>query len=149
MDIQTVADLRAALRNGILGVIVSSSPTLADVPSPAVETRTAQVSLADIDLSTAMGQLQARDRLHETARRLCARVADAEDLSHQPNFVACVHDSLAAALKQLGTARVALDRPAAHGQDPAVTPTSAGLRQLQRTAFAAASHMTTDEHSSP
>ena len=63
-------------------------------------TRSAKVSLAGLDLSSADGARAARERLRRTARRLCAQVADELDLSHQSNFVACVDESLAAALRQ-------------------------------------------------
>jgi UrcA family protein len=64
-------------------------------------TRTENVSLADLDLSTPEGVRAAHDRLHETARRLCSQVADSQDISHQPNYVACVDETLANALRQL------------------------------------------------
>lgn len=63
-------------------------------------TRSAKVSLADLDLSRPDGARAARERLRETARRLCAQVADDLDLAHQPNFVACVDETLTAALRQ-------------------------------------------------
>jgi hypothetical protein len=174
MDIQTVADLRAALRNGILGVIVSSSSALADVPSPSPQTRAPLVFMVDIDRSTAAGQFQAHDRQHETAR-VCAPVADAEDLSQQTNALACLEDSLTPAQKQVGTAKVAgephaagqvsvaapsrhLCAPSAHRIDRVSPPhivkctvesISTSTRLLQGPTFASAGHMTTDEHSSP
>jgi UrcA family protein len=65
------------------------------------ETRSARVSLADLDLSTPDGARAARDRLHQTARRWCSQLEDSLDLSHQSNFVACMDDALAGALRQL------------------------------------------------
>jgi UrcA family protein len=77
----------------------------AAVATPAAETapvtRSAKVSLAGLDLSTPEGARAARERLRETARRLCTQVADDLDLSHQPNFVACVDETLAAALRKV------------------------------------------------
>jgi UrcA family protein len=63
-------------------------------------TRGANVSLADLDLSTLEGSRAAHERLEAMARRLCAELARSHDLSYQPNFAACVHDTLAGALAQ-------------------------------------------------
>jgi UrcA family protein len=94
-------------------------------------TRTARVSLAGLDLSTPEGARAARERLRKTARRLCAEVADSLDLSHQPNFVKCVDETLAAALRKAQGLDAASDPPvqtkaiAAIGHQPApVTPYS-------------------------
>jgi UrcA family protein len=64
-------------------------------------TRSAKVSLADLNLSTPEGARAARERIRQTARRLCNQVADELDLSHQPNYVACVDETLAAALRKV------------------------------------------------
>jgi UrcA family protein len=74
---------------------------------PAPETRAVRVPLADLDLSTLEGRRAARERLHETARRLCSQLVDIQDLSHQPNFVACVDDALNDALRQVAALRQA------------------------------------------
>jgi len=77
-----------------------------------VETRTSNLSLADLDLSTPAGVDAARDRLQQTARRWCSQVADRQDLSHQPNFIACMDETLAAALRQInGPVRAAIEEP--------------------------------------
>jgi len=73
---------------------------------PATESR-ATVSLADLDLSTAEGKAMARERLHEAARRVCSQVADSQDISHQPNFIACVDETMAASIQQLGSSELA------------------------------------------
>jgi|SRR6266853_395135 len=62
-------------------------------------TRAANVSLADLDLSTLEGFRAARERLEAMARRLCAELARS-NLAYQPNYAACVQDSLAGALRQ-------------------------------------------------
>ena len=64
-------------------------------------TLAAKVSLFDLDLETPEGAHAAVERLHETARLLCSRVADSRDLGHQPHFVACVDEAMAAALRQI------------------------------------------------
>jgi len=61
-------------------------------------TRSANVSLADLDLSTLEGS--SSERLEAMARRLCGELARRQDLSYQPNYAACVHDTLAGALVQ-------------------------------------------------
>jgi len=63
-------------------------------------TRSANVSLADLDLSTLEGSRIARERLETMARRLCGELARRQDLSYQPNYAACVQDTLAGALAQ-------------------------------------------------
>jgi UrcA family protein len=63
-------------------------------------TRGANVSLADLDLSTLEGSRIALERLEAMARRICAELARSHDLSYQPSFAACVHDTLAGALAQ-------------------------------------------------
>jgi UrcA family protein len=60
----------------------------------------ASVPLADLDLSTLEGAGIARQRLDAMARRLCSELARRQDLSYQPNYAACVHDTLAGALAQ-------------------------------------------------
>jgi UrcA family protein len=60
----------------------------------------ASVPLADLDLSTLEGADIARQRLDAMARRLCGELARRQDLSYQPNYAACVHDTLAGALAQ-------------------------------------------------
>ena len=56
--------------------------------------------LADLDLSTLEGSRIARERLEAMARRLCGELARRQDLSYQPNYAACVQDTLAGALAQ-------------------------------------------------
>ena len=58
-------------------------------------TRSATVPLADLDLSTLEGARIARERLEGMARRLCGELARRQDL-YQPDYAACVHQSLAA-----------------------------------------------------
>ena len=67
----------------------------------ASDRRVADISLADLDLSTPEGLRAARDRLRTMARRLCAEPADRREHSHQPNFVACVDNTVAGALRQI------------------------------------------------
>jgi UrcA family protein len=80
--------------------VLASAAEAAPTRDTAPVTRSAKVSLAGLDLSTPDGARAARERLRGTARRLCAQVADDLDLSHQSNFVACVDETLAAALRQ-------------------------------------------------
>jgi len=95
--------------------LLTLAPVAAIALSPAaagVETRTSNLSLADLDLSTPAGVDAARDRLQQTARRWCSQVADRQDLSHQPNFIACMDETLAAALRQInGPVRAAIEEP--------------------------------------
>jgi UrcA family protein len=63
-------------------------------------TRAANVSLADLNLSTPEGFRIARERLEATARRLCAELARDNDLSYRPNWAACVNDTISGPLAQ-------------------------------------------------
>jgi UrcA family protein len=60
----------------------------------------ASVSLADLDLSTLEGARIARQRLESMASRLCGELARRQDLAYQPNYAACVRDTLAGAVIQ-------------------------------------------------
>lgn len=60
----------------------------------------ANVSLADLDLSTLEGAEIARQRLDAMARRLCSELARRQDLSYAQNYAACVHETLVGALAQ-------------------------------------------------
>jgi UrcA family protein len=61
----------------------------------------ALVSLADLDLSTEQGMQIARERLDQTARRLCKQVVNPWALSHHTQYLRCVDDATSAALGQL------------------------------------------------
>ena len=80
---------RAAILMALLGI--APVATLADQPvAAAAVSRVADVSLADLDLSTPEGLRVARDRLHTMAQRVCAEPAGGRGLSSEPTFVACV-----------------------------------------------------------
>ena len=61
----------------------------------------ADVSLADLNLSSPEGMRTAHDRLQAMAQRVCAEAANGRDLSSEPNFAVCVQSTLAAHLKQI------------------------------------------------
>jgi UrcA family protein len=63
-------------------------------------TLAANVSLADLDLATLEGANTARQRLEAMARRLCDELARRRDLSNQPNYAACLRDTLSGAMAQ-------------------------------------------------
>lgn len=81
------------------------------LPAQAAEA-IALVSVADLDLSTDKGMQAARDRVDETARRLCKRLINPWSLSHHSQYVRCVDDATTAALGQIhGPALVAKVAP--------------------------------------
>jgi UrcA family protein len=80
--------------------------------------RAANVSLADLDLSTLEGSRAAHERLEAMARRLCAELARSHDLSYQPNFAACIHDTLAGALAQANVVAAAKNTRTARRSAP-------------------------------
>lgn len=63
--------------------------------------KSADVSVADLDLSTASGIREAKERLHRAARKLCNEVLEPNSISHQPDFVRCVDTAMAAATAKL------------------------------------------------
>ena len=70
-------------------------------------TRAANVSLVDLDLSTLEGSRAAHERLEAMARRLCGELARSHELTYQPDYTACVHDTLAGAWAQANALRAA------------------------------------------
>jgi UrcA family protein len=81
--------------------VLASAAVTAPAAAATPAARSANVSLAGLDLSTPEGVRLARERLRGAARRLCSQVADDLDLSRQTNFVACVDETLAAALRKV------------------------------------------------
>jgi UrcA family protein len=65
------------------------------------DSRSQQVKLTDLDLSTADGQRLAQARVHEVARTLCSRVADELDLSRHENYIKCVDTAVAKTSERL------------------------------------------------
>jgi len=88
---------------------LATLPALATVTARAEETRpehvlqilTAEVSLADLDLTTAEGLNLAYERVHQTARRLCTRLQETQSLAHHPALVRCVDEALKGAGDEL------------------------------------------------
>jgi len=90
----------------------------------ATPTASATVALSDLDLHTPQGLEAAGQRLHAMARTVCDRVADELDLSHHANFVKCVDDTVATALRQIANptlATVPRPVPVPHPVDVPVT----------------------------
>ena len=81
----------------LLTPVVSVAASPADV----VEQKVTQVSLAGLDLSSPAGVRAAHERLHQSARRLCNELREANDLGHVAHFNACVERAMTLALAQL------------------------------------------------
>ena len=81
-------------------------------------TRAANVSLADLDLSTPEGSRTAQERLETMARRLCTELARNPELTYEPNYAACVHDTLVGAWAQANVIRAANDKRTAQRATP-------------------------------
>ena len=93
--------------------------TIADQPAATTSvSRVADVSLSDLDLSTLEGSRTAVERLDAMARRLCGELASRHDLSYQPNYAACVHDTLVGALAQADVLAAARNTRTARGSAP-------------------------------
>ena len=56
--------------------VIGSADALAGSEVDASVARSSKVSIAGLDLSTPLGARAARERLRQTARKLCAQVAD-------------------------------------------------------------------------
>ena len=100
MNTQSILSRRFGGRHtaAILMVLFGIVPVgaIADQPTaPTSVSRVADVALSDLDLSTPAGM-----RTETMARRLCAELASSSELSYQPNYGACVHDTLVGALAQ-------------------------------------------------
>ena len=81
-------------------------------------TRAANISLTDLDLSTLEGSRAAHERLEIMARRLCTELARNPELTYQPNYAACVHDTLVGAWAQANLIRAANDKRTAQRATP-------------------------------
>ena len=79
--------------------VIGSADALAGGEVDASVARSAKASIKGLDLSTPEGARAARERLRQTARKLCAQVADELDLSHHANYLACVDQSVAKAMQ--------------------------------------------------
>jgi UrcA family protein len=86
--------------------VMGSAEALAGSEVDASVTRSAKVSITRLDLSTPEGTRAARERLRQTARKLCAQVADELDLSRHANFLACVDESVAKAMRQVAPSSI-------------------------------------------
>jgi UrcA family protein len=102
MKTSTRSDHRRCLKSTGYAVILTAlfglGSTVA-ISAPQSETRSAKITLTDLDLSTPEGMYAARERLHETAHSLCSNFA------HPADFSSCVNDAELPALRQLEVAR--------------------------------------------
>jgi UrcA family protein len=73
----------------------------------APETLSANVSLADLDLTTPQGERVARERLQTAATRLCNTFGDTRRVSNAATVEACTRDALNDALSRLNVRRLA------------------------------------------
>jgi UrcA family protein len=114
MNIPTSSIARAQTESGVsklalisLCTVFMTAAITKQLPAHAADA-IAMVSLADLDLSTEQGMQVARERLDQTARRLCKQVVNPWGLSHHTQYLRCVDDATTAALGQLhGQAMVA------------------------------------------
>jgi UrcA family protein len=106
---------------------------LAQQPAPtAPESRSTNVSLAGLDLSTPEGMSAARERLRNTADRLCSQVVDELDMSHHANFIKCVDAAVTSALNQLTGPKFAAggSQPSASKTDEAASAHVIGTKKV-------------------
>jgi len=88
----------------VMIALIAMAPAVTNADQHAAaasRSRVADVSLADLDLSTPDGTRVARERLHAMAQRICAGRADILELSSRPHVLACVESTLAGALRNI------------------------------------------------
>jgi len=105
MNIQSIASGRsgrwhtacgAAILTALFGVVPLRS--FAAQPPTSTVSSVAEVPLADVNLSSAEGMRQARERLQLMAERVCT---DPEAGPERPGFGACVDNTVATALRRI------------------------------------------------
>jgi UrcA family protein len=97
---------------GTIAMIVlfglAPAAAFADPPAaPVVATRSAKVSLADLDLSTPAGARVAYERIRRLAERLCDDREDPWSRYHAATYNACVRETVADAVRQIQTPALA------------------------------------------
>ncbi|HME41190.1 MAG TPA: UrcA family protein [Steroidobacteraceae bacterium] len=85
---------------GLCGLLLSVAIGTS-MPAEAATEKSATVRIADLDLSTDKGMQAARDRIHDTARKLCNQLINPWSISHEPDFVQCVNEATTGAVAQL------------------------------------------------
>ena len=95
---------RRSIRAALVAMFaLASVVALADQP-PAPVTRVAKVSLGGLDLSTPAGARIAYERIKTVAERLCFQLTDDP---YRETYEACVHETLANALRRVNAPTVA------------------------------------------
>jgi len=79
--------------------------TLSQPRESAPDTSVVAVSIADLDLSSAQGVLIARERVHNTARRLCSQLNSSQGPASY--YSHCVNDATVGALPQINEGTLA------------------------------------------
>jgi UrcA family protein len=89
----------AAILTALFGVVPLRS--FAEQPATSTVSSVAEVPLADLNLSSAEGMRQARERLHLMAERVCTDREGGPERHPQPGFGACVDSTVASALRRI------------------------------------------------
>jgi len=106
MNISNRLPVRAPSESGsklvLMGlcIIFLTAAIAKQLPAQAAEA-SAAVSLADLNLSTEKGMQAARDRIRDTARKLCGKVVDPWGLAHHDDYVRCVSEATTAAVGKI------------------------------------------------
>ena len=83
---------------------VGITPARADPPTaPQPDTRSMQVSLAGLDLTTPDGARSAYDRLTAAAEHLCMQLSSDHKSAFRETYVECVHETLTDAVRRFST----------------------------------------------
>lgn len=96
---RAIASLGAAL-----AAIFALAPAMLMAAPPSgtsTEVVSAKVTLTDLDLTNSAGQLAAKDRLSETAHRLCQKFFDSRKIDNRTTLEGCYRETLDTALQQL------------------------------------------------
>ena len=107
LDHTRVESSRSKLALMGLCIAILTSAIAKQLPARAADA-SVTVSLADLNLSTDEGMKKARERLHQTARRLCEEVVDPWELAAHWDFVRCIDETTDAAVGKIhGLVRMA------------------------------------------
>lgn len=105
---RSTSPLNAIRTAAVAALFALASAALADPPAPpAVETRSAKVSLAGLDLATPAGARAALERLKIAAQHLCWELGDVRKISYQATYNACVNETLTDAVRRVNAPTLA------------------------------------------
>ncbi len=80
-------------------------------PGAGIGTESVEVTLADLNLATPEGQVEAQRRLAVTAKRLCREVVSSRHIEASVALADCIHDALTPAMAKVSRLAAATATP--------------------------------------